>query len=226
MQQDIEISSDDQLTLSWSEVWIRALTQPSATTYETLLQDPQASGKRGYKWMAISAIVGLVVSTLFATALSMIFALDSTGTMPEVLGGALGAIVCGGPVIAALAVLGVAMGAGLSNAVARMMGGAGVYDDLVYLMCAYNAPLSLISSVLTALPVVGPYLAYIPIIYSFVLNIIAIKASHKFKWWKAFVAGVAIYIIIMVIIAAIVFMILVLLGPAIEEIFNQIMMEM
>jgi len=74
----------------------------------------------------------------------MIFAVDSTGTMPGALGGALGTIVCGGPVMAALAVLGVAIGAGFSNAVARMLGGTSVYDDVVYLMCAYNAPLSLI----------------------------------------------------------------------------------
>ena len=226
MQQDIEISGDDQPTLPWSEVWIRALTQPSEATYETLLQDPKASGKRGYGWMAISAFVSLVVSILFAMVLSMIFAVDSTGTMSEALGGALGVIVCGGPVTAVLAVLGVAIGAGFSNAVARMLGGTGIYDDVVYLMCAYNAPLSLIGGVLNALPIVGPYLAYVPIIYSFVLNIIAMKASHKFKWWQAFVSGVAVYIIIMVIIAAVVAMILVLLGPAVGEIFSEIMMEM
>jgi len=227
MQQDIEISSEAPpgQALSWSEVWIRATTQPSVATYETLLQDPQASGKRGYGWVALSTLISFVVSALFGIVLGMLFASDSAGAV-GMLGGGLSAIICGGPLIVVLAVLGIALTAGLSNAVARMLGGTGTYDELVYLMSAYSAPLSFVGGLLSAIPIIGTYLAYLPIIYSLVLNVIAVKTSHKFEWWKAFVSGIAIYFIIMAVVAVVVIAMLTLLGPAIQDTFNQTMMEL
>jgi MFS family permease len=221
MTQNTEISQDVQQVgqaLSWREVWIQALTRPSVATYQSLIQAPQASPKRAYGWIALSALITFLISAM-GTLL--------WGTLGEAEGmGGVSSILCGLPVAAVLAVLGVAIMAGVSNLIARLFGGAGTYSALVYAFAAYLTPLSLISGVLSLVPILGVFLAPLPGLYGLVLNVIAVKAVHKFSWWKAVVSSVAVLLGIVVIVAVIVIMLLILLGPAIQGVFETITMEM
>jgi hypothetical protein len=223
MTQGIETSPDIDIqqgqALSWREVWIQALTQPSVATYQGLIQDPQASPKRAYSWMALSALIGFFISSI-STLLW-----GALGLGEETVGG-VGGLLCGLPVAVVFAVLGVAVMAGLSNLIARLFGGEGAYNALLYAFASYLAPLSLISGVLGVVPVIGVFLALLPGLYGLVLNVIAVKAVHKFAWWKAVVSSVVILLGIVIIVAVVVIALLILLGPAIQEVFQGVVTDL
>ncbi len=169
MTQDTEISQDIQHSqvLSWHEVWIQALTQPSVATYQSLIQDPQASPKRAYGWVALNALIAFLIS---AVGTLLWIALGAAEGMSRI-----GGILCGLPIAVVLAVLGLAIMAGVSNLIARLFEGEGTYSALVYAFASYLAPLSLISGVLGLIPVLGGFLALLPGLYGLVLNVIAVK---------------------------------------------------
>jgi hypothetical protein len=114
-----------------------------------------------------------------------------------------------------LAVLGLLLGAGLIQLVARDIGGVGTYAELVYATAAYSAPLTLISNVLAPIPICV-YLT-IPLgLYGLVLQLKAIRAVHEFDWGSAFASLALILLLVFV-----VFAILLLVGPIVgRELLN------
>jgi hypothetical protein len=220
MTQDIEMSNDVQSvrSLSLSETWIQALTQPSVATYQGIVQDPQASSKRAYGWLASSAALGFLISSISAALWGSL----GSGEAPDNAS----SILCGLPVAVLLVILGVAIMAGLSNLIARMFGGEGTYSTLLYGIAAYTAPLSLIGSLIGAIPIIGVFLSLLPGLYGLVLNVIAVKAVHKFEWWKAVVSSVVVLLGLAVIVAVVVIMMLVLLGPAIQGVFESVVTDL
>ena len=217
MTQDIETSNNVQpgRTLSWREVWIQALTQPSVATYQALIQDPHASPKRAYIWIGLSVLVGAFISSV------------GTWLWPgEVLGleGVREVDMLCGPLIATVVtVLFIAMVAGGSNLIARLFGGEGTYSAFVYACAAYTAPLSLISGVLGVIPLIRAFLALLLGCYALVLSVIAVKAVYKFAWWKAIVTLVLALPGIVVIVAFVVIVVLVFLDPLIQAMFELFM---
>jgi len=133
-------------------------------------------------------------------------------------------VICS-PVVGIIAVLFFAIFVGITNLIARALGGTGTYSQLAYTVAAYSAPLSIISIVLSAIPVVG-CLNIVLGIYSLVLNVIAVKATHQFGWGQAIISSVVLWVLVFVLVAVIVIVVLALLGPAIGNIFSNIVVNL
>jgi hypothetical protein len=116
--------------------------------------------------------------------------------------------------------------AAITQFTAGILGGTGTYSRLVYVFGAYSAPLSLISGVIGSIPFVGPCLAIPLLVYGFVLNVISVNVVNKFGWGKSIVAAVVIPITLLVIITCVTVISLTLLGPAIGDVFSQIVDEL
>jgi hypothetical protein len=215
MYGDLESLNKEQVgkTLSWSEVWTSVITQPSVETFERILQDPTANANRAYRWVFLSSLVGGTFGTLVASIT------PGAGSMyPEftLLG-----VVCL-PATAAIAVLGFALGVGLTQLIAgKLLGGAGSYEKLAYAFGANTAPLGLITSVLGAIPSVGLF-SFIASLYGLVLSIMAVKTVNHFTWGKA----IAPMLIIVIVVGLLVARPLAILGPAINDVYQDILREL
>lgn len=212
--------------LPWREIWIDAITKPSVQTYERFIQQPSISGNTGYTWIFISTLIGYVISLLGQWAWSGLnptnSALSPFANNPTVF--YLLLVVCGAPIGASLSVLGLAISAGISQWVARMLGGVGSHSELVYAQAAFLAPLTLVIDILGIIPFVS-CLIFPLFIYMVVLNVISIKAVNRFGWGKAIASSVIIWVAALWLVAVFVIVILALLGPSIGHVFSNIIQE-
>ena len=89
--------------------------------------------------------------------------------------------------------------------IAKLFGGTGTYDKLLYAFAAITVPFTIISSVFvlfSAIPFVGICTGIISIglsIYALVLQVMAVKAVNRFGWGEAagsvFIPGCVVFII-------------------------------
>lgn len=178
---------------SWREVWSNALMRPSVATYEGFANDPNGTSRRAYNWIFVSGlIVAVIVAFLQATEkpkgpLSPEEALSA--------GRASVGMICLVPATAAAGVLGFALVTGITQLVAKILGGSGTYSKLAYATAAYSAPLSLLTTALGAIPYVGYVTTPLGWIYGLVLNVIAVKAVNKFGWGKAIVPSAVLVVV-------------------------------
>jgi hypothetical protein len=211
--------------LTWSEVWTSALIRPSLETYERILHDPNASPNRAYGWVFVSALIAYLISFLLGLLLNAL-GFTSFTDLGAYAGISVITLVCCLPIVAVLAVIGLMIGAAITQLAARIMGGAGKYSQLVYAYGAYVAPLSLVSALISSIPFVNLCLGIPLLIYGIVLNVISVNAVNKFGWGKSIVAALIIPIVGLVITVCAVIFGLALLGPAIGDVFSQIIREL
>jgi len=216
MTEEYESPMMEGESLSWSETWIDALTKPSEETYVQIAADPGASPRRAYTWIAIASFISFSISIF----LSGLFAVGAGGG--DALGGLMITLVCGAIFVPIFSILALMIFTGITQAIAGALGGTGSYGKLVYANAAYQAPLSLVSTGLSIIPIVS--LLTIPLLfYGIVLNVIAVKAVNQFSWGKALASSIAILFGLLIIGAILVVVVLALLGPAIGNIFEEIM---
>ncbi len=228
MAQDFGLPPHESKSYSWSEVWISALTKPTVSTYEHLVHDPTASPNKAYGWVffcsmiayATTYLIGLVIRNLFDTS-----GFGGFGSAPY-SGVSSIWLVCCAPLVGVLAVLGLALQAGLTQLIARMLGGTGSYSELVYGFAAYSAPLSLLTGIIYAIPIINLCLSIPLAIYSLALFVIAINAVNQFGWGKAIASAIIIPVLLIMLISCSVITILTLLGPTIGNVFSEIMREL
>jgi pilus assembly protein Flp/PilA len=213
-----EYGSYQSKSLSWSETWIKALTQPSEASYAEIANDPEATPRRAYTWIFISSLIGYIIY-MFVSSL-----LGTNMIGERVLGSLVAAVLCGAPIGGLLAVLGIMINAGISQLIASALGGTGTYSKLVYAVAAYTAPLSLISFFLGIIPYVN-CLALPLGLYGIFLNITAVKAVNRFSWGKAVISSIVILVLLIVLVAIVVIVVLALLGPAIGNVFSDVLTE-
>jgi hypothetical protein len=200
----------------WINIWAKALTKPSVETFERISESPHATTRRAYNWIFIAGAIGTAVIFLISIGL---------GSDPGFFGSMLLTLICLVPVSGLFAVLGLIISAGLSQAIATMLGGEGSFAKLAYTIASYAAPLSLVSAAVSTIPFVQ--CLGIPLgIFGIVLNVAAIKAVNKFSWGKAILSSVVILIGILLLVAAVVIIGLALLGPAIGNVFQNIIDNM
>jgi hypothetical protein len=200
--------------LSWSRVWFNVLTRPSTKTFEQILRDPQASPRRAYWWVFTSAIIGTVIqSVLFRLVFKAGF--EELGLQPTPL-------ICV-PVVAAMAVLGIAINAGITQGAAgRLFGGKGTYGSLIYALAAWVAPIYLISSLIAGIPYFQCFT--IPLsIYGLVLGVIAVKAVNQFGWAQAVVSYIVVYVLVVMVVAGITICVVLFFGPSFIDQWESIM---
>lgn len=208
---------------TWSDVWVKALTQPSVATYQDFVSRPEVSSRRAYIWVFLGSVVASGLTLLGILLFGSLAALGAEEAL-DLAGGFLIVIlafVCLAPLGGLFAILGLVIIAAISQAIARSLGGSGTYSELSYAFGAYLAPLGIVSSVLSMIPIIN--LLTIPLaIYGVFLNILAIKSVHRFGWGKALASSVVIFALFLILVAVGVIVVLALLGPAIGDVFSNI----
>lgn len=203
------------------QVWLRALTKPNEQTYADLGASPDANPNKAYLWVFLSSLVSyflVMLATSFSSSTQ--FGMD-TGSIAV-------ALICGVPITAAIITLFFAVDIAIIQWVAKMFKGTGSYNQLVYAVSAFNAPIGLISGVISALAVI-PYiglcfsiLSFAIVIYAIVLMVMAVKGVNKFGWGEAIGSVLLPGLVIGFVCGCLVIGILMLLGPAIGDVFSTI----
>lgn len=191
-------------SLPWDEVWLRALTKPSTDTFEGILRDPHATGRRANTWIFIGTLVGQAASLLMSMVINLsprLSALKEFGpssqTKPEILA-------CVLFISPFIAVFGLWFWTHITQWFARMFDGKGEYFDLVYVRAAYLAPISIITTPLNVIPIVG-YLNLLISLYVLILEVIAVKTVNRFGWGAAIASVIFPGVVLGIILACIIF---------------------
>lgn len=90
------------------------------------------------------------------------------------------------PVIAAIILLGFYLAVGVINIIAKIMGGRGNFNHLLYITSAFTAPILIIDLIIFYIPYVN-LLVYPSLIYTWILLVLAVMTVYKFKVGRAII---------------------------------------
>lgn len=216
-------------------LWLR-VTQ---MTEEFFSQEaPRASGSGTFVSVLILVVISTicsVLSALISTALGVSAVPFGYGSsdmpamedMAAAMGGMTLYIACCGLVGG---VIGFYTGSGLNYLGARIFGGDGSFVTQTYLQSLAAVPIGVVTSVLSVLSSI-PYLgcifglaSLVVGVYSIVLSVRAIKVAHHLTTGRA-VAAIFAPAVFLIIISCVVIVILALMGPAIGNIFEDIVLS-
>lgn len=220
----------------WFSIWMDAVTKPNEQTYAALAEQPDAmSNNRAFIWVFLAGTVSALITGVLRAILDMAGVPMQVPGFPELTGGAeqsavasLGIAICTSPIAGAFAVLFFAIFVGIIQWVAKLFGGTGNFSQLAYTIAAISVPFTLLSSVLSpfsTVNVVGYCVGGISLLlglYALALQVMAVKAVNKFGWGQAlgsYFLPLALFICACV---CVIFGLFSLMGPAIQDIFNQI----
>ena len=223
----------------WLSIWIKAVTQPNEQTFVDITEHPDMSAKAAYIWVfiagTISGIIQAVANTIrVATGVGSPFQQipGMEQYIPQSAGGGVGISLIGGicasPLAGLLSVVFFALFVAIVQWIAKLFGGTGTYEKLLYAMAAIIVPFTIVSSLfilLGVIPYVGICTGLISLgllIYLLILYVMAVKAVNRFGWGQAtgsvFLPGCAIVFVC----GCIVIGGLTLLGPVIGKTFEGI----
>lgn len=162
------------------DVWATVLTVQDVKVYEDLLNDPKASLGRAFTWMAIA---GLVNALLLPLVFILNPGISELASMPEFQGANTTSFLFIFVLILLIvapisSVINLAIVGGIQNFLARFFAGAGNYTRTVYALAAFLSPITILSSLVILIPIVGQCLSFPLAIYNIVLNVRALKAAH------------------------------------------------
>jgi hypothetical protein len=235
-------SSGNSGPAGWLPIWIKAVTQPSEQTFVDITESPDASAKTAYIWVFIAGTLSAVIQA-FATAIRTATGVasqipqipglekylpQSTGGGGAGFGVSLVGGLCGSPFAGLLSIVFFALFVAIVQWIAKLFGGTGTYDKLLYALAAITVPFTIVSSLfvlLGVIPIVGMCFGLLSFglgIYSLVLQVMAVKAVNRFGWGQAtgsvFLPGCVVFILC----ACVVIGGLMLLGPMIGNVFSGI----
>ena len=204
----------------WMQIWIKAVTKPSEATFVEITNDPNVTTSTAFTWAALAGFLSGLILGLVYSGVSTMGGSD-TGTMLSML--------CGFPIAGAIATpVSLAIGTGLIQWIAKLFGGTGSFDKLVYGFAAVLVPVSILSAIISAfslIPYVGLCIglfSYVVLFYQIYLQIVAVKAVNQLGWGQAagsvLIPGLAIGILC----GCLVFGGLMVMGPMIGDTFDQI----
>ena len=214
----------------WFRVWMKAITKPNEQTFIDITEHPDAQPKTAYIWIflvgTLSTIVtGLIQAILVAAGVSSQLGVQGAGSS---VGVSIFATICASPIAGGISVLFFALGIAIVQWIAKLFGGTGTYDKLVYAVAAISVPFSLVSMFLVPLNVV-PYLnictgliSFGLSIYAIYLQITAVKAVNRFGWGAAAGSVLLPGFVIAFVCGCLVVATLMLLGPMIGNVFSSI----
>jgi len=214
---------------SWIQTWITAVTKPNEQTFADLAERPGAEARKAYLWIFVTAWIGVLVSGIIQLVVLGSRFGQLAPEFTRTLGTSVASLLCVSPFAAGFSVLGFMIGVGLIQWVAKMFGGAGTYDKLAYAFGAVAAPAALVSAVITllsAIPyvgILGGLLGFAMGIYVLVLEVMAVKGVNRFGWGKAIGSVLLPALALGLLVACLVIGILMLLGPMIGDVYNQIL---
>lgn len=194
----------------WFSIWMKAISKPSEQTYIDITESPEASTRTAYIWVFVVGTVAALISVLLQTinsflgvtpALPPIPGLEnldpsltqaSSPIMTLVIG------LCVSPFAGLISVLFFALFTAITQWIAKLFGGTGSYDKLLYAFAAISVPFTLVSSILSlfsVIPYIGACFGLISLglsIYIIVLEVYAVKAVNRFPSFGPAVGAVLI----------------------------------
>lgn len=208
----------------WLEVWIKAITKPSEQTFIEISESPDAKTQTALIWAAIAGIIsGIAISVSFVLQSFLV----GDGSSNDV--GVIALFVCGFPIgLAVINLIGLSLSTALFQWVAKLFGGVGSFEKLIYPISAIAVPVSVFSGILSmfsAIPLVGMCLSiftYAVSAYAAFLNIVAVKAVNRFDWGRAAGSVLIPAFTIGIFCGCIAVGGLMILGPQIGEVFSGI----
>lgn len=208
----------------WLQVWIKAVTKPSEQTFIEISESPDAKTQTALIWSAIAGFIG-GIGVGIGSALRIL--IQSGGSTNGV--GTLAMYICGFPIfMAILSPIGLAFSAALFQWVAKMFGGAGSFEKLIYSLAAISVPITIVSgaiNLLSGVPIVGicvSLFSFAVSLYTIYLNITAVKAVNRFGWGQAAGSVLIPAFVIGFFCGCLVFGGMMILGPVIGDAFGQI----
>ncbi len=225
----------------WLPVWIKAVTQPNEQTFVDITEHPDMNARTAYIWIFIAGTLSGIIqafanSIRIATGVGSQFqqipGMEQYFPQTTGAGGGFGISlisgICASPLAGLLSIVFFAFFTAIIQWIAKMFGGTGSYEKLLYALAAITVPFTLVSSFLILLgviPFVGICTGIISFglaIYSLVLQVMAVKGVNRFGWGQAagsvFLPGCAIVFLC----GCIVIGGLTLLGPVIGDVFEGI----
>ncbi|CAG1015579.1 hypothetical protein ANAEL_05302 [Anaerolineales bacterium] len=224
----------------WLSVWIKAVTQPKEQTFVDITEHPDAKAKTAYIWVFIAGTLSGIIQAItmaISAATGAVSPLQQIPGMEQYIpqgtgGGGVGATFIGGlcasPLAGLLYVVFFALFVAIIQWIAKLFGGTGTYEKLLYAFAAIFVPFTLVSSLfvlLSAIPFVGLCTWIISLIlgiYALVLYVTAVKAVNRFSWGQAIGALLIPLVVVLIVCACIVIGSLTLLAPMIGNVFNDI----
>jgi hypothetical protein len=183
------------------QTWLKASTSPSDATFADLRQKPDANITTAMIWMliygVIAAVAGLVSSLIFAGTVqgalpSVLQQLDlppaEMAQVEQALRFLPGNVAVGAGFSSLANIIWVPVwfliGVGIYHLLARLLGGTGEYGRLAYLSAAFSAPLGIVTTLLSLIPLAGCVTPLIGI-YTLVLSYFAVKVEHQLSSGRA-----------------------------------------
>jgi hypothetical protein len=218
---------------AWMTVWRDALTRPSDQTFARIGLSPNAKASTGLLWVFLGSLVNFFLASLVQGPM-MRQMMQNSGLDPNALPAASGgliAAICGAPIGALISTVLFALAIGIVQVIAKMFGGRGTFDQMIYAIAAIVAPFSIISGLLTLLsaipvPFVGLCFGFLGLVgglYVLALEVMAVKGVNQFGWGQAAASLLLPVFAIACCVAVFVGGMLTLSAPEMMDTFNSIM---
>jgi hypothetical protein len=209
------------------QTWVNALTKPNEQTYVQIAASPEAKLSTALLWVFAGSLVQSFIGFILQGTIMRQMMQNSGMDLPAAAPGLI-SVLCGAPIAAVVSVVVFAVFTGIVQWVAGLFGGTGSFEKLAYVLAAITVPFSLIGALLTLLAVI-PYVGYcvgiigfLAGLYALVLQVMAVKGVNQFGWGPAAGSLLLPFFVLLCCIFAVIFGLVALLGPAIQDIFNQI----
>jgi hypothetical protein len=209
------------------QTWMNAITKPNEQTYVQIAASPEAKLNTALLWVFVGSLVQSLIGFILQGTIMRQMMQNSGLEVPAVAPSLIG-VLCGAPVAAVMSVAVFAVFTGIVQWVAGLFGGTGSFEKLAYVLAAITVPFSLIGSLLTLLAVI-PYVGwclgivgFFAGLYVLVLQVMAVKAVNQFGWGPAAGSLLLPFFVLLCCIFAVIFALAAVLGPAMQDIFNQI----
>lgn len=219
---------------SMFRTWFSAISQPNEAFYDNERRSPNATLTTAIIWIVIAAVISAILGAigLFAG----FSALQGSGIFDEILsdpeippefrmmaetflsGGGMAGI-AGASLIANViwAPIGFIIGTGILHLIARLFSGQGNFGRFAYLTAAFQAPITVITSMLGLVPVLGGCISILLAIYSLVLTYFAIKTEHQLSQGRSIMVILVPIILMMALFACVVIGVVTMAGPGLLQ---------
>lgn len=202
LETNTSLTSQLPETLPWWRVLTYVYIHPTVESYENLLQDPKASGRRVVLWMFLGNLIGTFFLMLMAAAFIALtnFGLSEINRpdLPTFWGMLAVVFAFELVMITGMAVVGLLTGTGILQMISKAFGGSGSYSKLLYLIGAITIPPTLLNMIPFINLLVTP-VAW----YGLYLEVVAVKTIHRLSWGKA--SAVVLIPVVVTIVMAVVF---------------------
>jgi hypothetical protein len=172
-------------TYAFYDVWLTVTTIQDVEAYEDVLKDPQMGLGRAFTWIAIAGLIAaltlplqFITNSQFSELTSLPEFQSTFGSMESMAFLTLFTIlmVFVAPISS---VINLAITGGLQSFLAGFFGGTGNFTRTTYALAAFIAPITILTSLLAVIPLVGQCLTFPLAFYNIVLNVRALRAAHS-----------------------------------------------